>query len=71
MQKRMDEEARQQINALESERHDRETGDQANKKFLQEAIAGGLHLETTGVFWLFCGIVLASASTEISRWIMG
>lgn len=70
-QMRMDEEKQKQAAALESERHGRETGDEKNEKLLQEAMAGGLHLETIGVLWLFCGITLASASIEISRWLTG
>lgn len=70
-QRRIDEEARNQANALQSERHYRKTGDEQTKKLLQEAMAGGLHLEAIGVFWLLIGITLASASIEISRWLTG
>ena len=70
-QKRMDEEARKQASAFESERQDRETGDEKNKCLLEEAMAGGLHLETIGVFWLFVGITLATTSSEIARWLTG
>ena len=44
-----------------------EDGDSKNKKLLEEAAAGGLYLETTGVFWLAFGITLATASNEISK----
>ena len=74
VQKRMDGETRKQVSALESERHDRETEDSNIQKLLVEAMAGGLHLETIGVLWLFIGIVLATIPNEILdilRWITG
>lgn len=51
---------------LAAERQEREAGDSRTGRLLEEAMAGGLHLETVGAFWLFVGIVLATASSEIS-----
>jgi hypothetical protein len=44
-----------------------EDGDTKNKQLLEEAVAGGLYLETTGVFWLAFGITLATGSSEIAK----
>jgi len=70
-QEKIDEETQKRTRALEAERQNRETGDESNRRLLQEAMAGGLHLETMGVLWLFTGITLATASSEISRWLTG
>src|SRR5437667_8686900 len=52
---------------LESERRERAVHDEKTQKRLEEASAGGLHLEWAGVFWLLLGLVLATAPTEIIR----
>jgi len=70
-QRRIAEDAQRQTSALQSERRERETEDARTQKLLQEAMAGGLHLEMIGVFWLFFGIILATASFEIARWFTG
>lgn len=58
-------EARNRRSELESERQEREQGDNKTKRLIEEAAAGGLDLEVTGVFWLFVGVILATASGEI------
>jgi hypothetical protein len=70
-QERIEEETRKQNAALASERGDREAGDENTRKLLQEATAGGLYLEATGVLWLFIGITLSTASIEIARLFTG
>lgn len=65
IQQKVVEEARNHSSDLESERRERETGDESNQKLLQEVAVGGLYLEVTGVFWLLFGIFLATASNEI------
>lgn len=56
---------------LDTARREREMGDEKNNKLIQEAIAGGLYLETTGVAWLLFGITLATASHEIANFFFG
>lgn len=41
-------------------------GDAAVKKQLEEAVVGGILLETIGVTWLAGGVILSSLSTEIA-----
>ena len=66
-QRKLEEERRNRTNALDAERRTREAGDDQTHKLLQEATAGGLHLERVGVTWLFLGVTLASGSSEIVR----
>ena len=62
-------ESRKHGSDLDTARRERELGDAKNNKLIQEAIAGGLHLETTGVLWLLCGITFATASSEIANFL--
>jgi len=66
-QRRLEEEACNRSSAIESERRERGAGDDRTQKLIEEAAAGGLHLEATGVFWLSVGVILATASNEIAR----
>ena len=52
--------------SIQSESEKREVGDAHTRKQLEEAVAGGLHLEMTGAAWILVGIVLATASNEIA-----
>ena len=70
-QRRLDDESARKARAVESERQYRETADDKNRQLLEEAMAGGLHLEAIGVLWLFVGIILATASSEIESCITG
>lgn len=70
-QQKVEEEARKRSGALDVARREREVGDEKNNKLIQEAIAGGLYLETTGVLWLLCGITFATASNEIANFFFG
>lgn len=63
------EEARIRAEALASERRVRESAVTAIQTQLDTFGAGGLHIETAGLFWLFLGIVLATASTEVA-WVL-
>jgi hypothetical protein len=58
---------RTQKGALDEERRERTTGDTSIRKLIDEAVAGGLTLEVTGVVWLVLGLVLANASTELAK----
>lgn len=53
-------------NALEEERQKRSDEDLANRKLLEEAVAGGLTLETRGIVWLIFGVIFATASDDIA-----
>jgi hypothetical protein len=64
-QGRIEEEARNHGSALKSERRERAVGDARIQTLLEEAAAGGLYLEATGVIWLVLGVTLATASNEI------
>jgi hypothetical protein len=52
---------------LESERRSRESADSTLQRQLEEFAAGGLHLETIGLFWILVGVILATASVEIAK----
>jgi hypothetical protein len=51
--------------ALTSEGRTCQAADQAIQRKLEEFAAGGLHLETIGLIWIFIGIILATISVEI------
>ena len=71
IQRKVTEEAQKLGSALDAARHEREFGDEKNSNLIQEAIAGGLYLEATGVLWLFFGILFATASSEIANCFFG
>lgn len=60
-------ETQQRQSEIEVVKRELEDGDSKNKQLLEAAAAGGLYLETTGVFWLAFGITLATASNEIAK----
>ena len=64
---KIDQTDRRHHEALQGESRQREAGDEQIRKQLEEAVAGGLHLELTGVLWIALGIILATASNEISK----
>ena len=65
--RKIDQETHQRLSDIKVVKRKLEDGDSKNKQLLEEAAAGGLYLETTGVFWLAFGITLATASNEISK----
>ena len=67
IQGRYEQQIRVVRNELESERRERAVQDEKTQERLEEASAGGLHLEWAGVLWLVLGLVLATAPTEIIR----
>lgn len=71
IQQKIEEETRKRDTALDAERRDREVGDEKNQQRLKEAVAEGLYIETTGVVWLFLGIILSTASNEITSCLFG
>ena len=53
--------------AIHSERRARETSDNTLANQLEEAMAGGLHLEAMGLFWIIVGVSFATVSIELSK----
>ena len=66
IQNRVDEEVRVRARVLESERNERAVEDSSIQGVLEEASAGGLHVDLIGVAWLFIGLILGTASPEIA-----
>jgi hypothetical protein len=64
---RIDKEAQVRASELESERRERAVVDNKIQGLLEEASAGGLHIEWVGVAWLFVGLIFGTASTEIAK----
>lgn len=52
--------------ALQDERTSRENTDIQLGKRLEESMVGGLHLEFTGVLWLFVGVILGTVPDHIA-----
>jgi uncharacterized coiled-coil protein SlyX len=69
MQTKIAAESRLQKKALQSESRSRASADQILEKKLEEFAAGGLHLETIGLFWILTEVFLATASVEIA-WLL-
>jgi hypothetical protein len=67
LERRFTEESHLRSQALASESHSREAADQELRRQLEEFAAGGIHLESIGLFWMFLGITLATASIEIDK----
>ena len=62
----IDDTDRKQQERLRIEAQQREAADEQTRKQLEEAVAGGLHLEMIGVCWIALGIFFATASNEIA-----
>ncbi len=55
--------------SLESEQHSRETQDTAVRAELQSAQTGGINLSVVGTTWLAVGLIMSTASNELSQWL--
>jgi hypothetical protein len=64
-------ESKNRASAIAIEKTERERGDENLQKALDEAVSGGIYLEAIGLFWLVCGVILATASPEISAPVTG
>ena len=64
---RIHKEAQVRATELESERRERAVGDNKIQGVLEEASAGGLPVARVGALWLFVGLILGTASTEIAK----
>lgn len=56
-------------NDLKGERQERQTGDDTVRRLLEEALAGGIHLEAFGVLCLIFGAFLSTYPSWIASWI--
>lgn len=65
----LEEEKRSRATALADERYARGAGDEKVKRQLEEACVGGLYLETMGLVWLVVGVILATASVDVDKWL--
>jgi len=65
----MDKEFHKHGQSLKEEERARATEDAKLREKLEEAHTGGLHISVAGVVWLFVGVLLATISQEIARWV--
>jgi len=65
--KELQEEVRKRVEAIDSERQSRVSALGELRTQVDTLGAGGLHLETAGLFWLVVGVVLGTAPAEIWR----
>lgn len=57
----------EQKNALAAEQRERKEHVAGTRRLIDEAVAGGLVVEATGLIWLVIGLVLATTSAEIAQ----
>jgi len=55
------------VDALNTERSEREDGDKQAQQDLKEFAVGDAFIELMGVIWLFFGAIFATASTELAK----
>lgn len=63
---KLEEETKNRTDAIVSEKEARIEGDAVVRRQLEEAVAGGISLETVGIVWLASGVTLSSLSTELA-----
>lgn len=66
-QREMDEEFHKSAEALKREEQLRQESDGAIREKLEATGTGGVHISAIGASWLFVGVVLSTASTEIAK----
>lgn len=64
--RKLEEETVNRTEAIRSEKVERIEGDAVARKQLEEAVVGGINLETVGIVWLACGVTLSSLSKELA-----
>lgn len=67
--RKLEEETTNRMEAINLEEVARIAGDAVVRKQLEEAVVGGINLETTGIVWLACGVTLSSLSQELACWV--
>lgn len=65
-QKEMDAEFAKVTDAMKREEHSRQSEDLAIRAKLEATGTGGVHISAIGALWLFIGVALSTASTEIA-----
>jgi len=68
-EQQIDREKRALEDAIKMEKRSREGADSELLKKLEVASTGGIYISAIGALWLFVGVVLSSASPEISVWL--
>lgn len=68
-QRETDEEFRKMSSSVKDEEQMRSTADTTIREKLEATGTGGVHITATGALWLLVGVVLSTASPEISRWL--
>ncbi len=66
-QNEMDQKFRSHADFLKQEERTRALHDQAIREKLEATETGGLHISAMGVLWLFIGVTLSTAATEIAK----
>jgi hypothetical protein len=66
-QKEMDEEFQKTADAIKRETQSRQAEDKAIRDKLEATGIGGVHISAIGAIWLFVGIILSTAATEIAE----
>lgn len=64
----LDHETRRITSELDEERRIRKEEDKETRRNLALSQTGGLSISAMGLVWLFWGIILSTASTEIAKW---
>lgn len=68
VQQRLDHETRRIASELHEERRLRKEEDEETRRKLALSQTGGLSISAMGLVWLFWGVILSTASTEITKW---
>jgi hypothetical protein len=68
-QRELDEEFRKVNASLKQEEAIRLSEDDLTRRKLEASETGGIHITAMGALWLFVGVTLSTASTEISKWL--
>jgi len=66
-QKEMDEEFQKTADALKREEQSRQAEDRAIREKLEATGTGGVHISAIGALWLFVGVILSTAATELAE----
>lgn len=66
-QNEMDQELQKTNEAINAEKHARETEDNSLHSKLEATGTGGVHISAIGASWLFIGVTLSTAAIEIER----
>ncbi len=66
-QKEMDEEFQKTADALKREEQSRQAEDRAIREKLEATGTGGVHISAIVALWLFVGVILSTAATELAE----